>query len=72
MKKENPVVWFEIYTDDLQRARRFYEQVLDIEAPSLRRYGIEKPRFRCPGARPGYAGGVQQHPGLFHQCRLQY
>ena len=31
MKKENPVVWFEIYTDDLQRARRFYEQVLDIE-----------------------------------------
>ena len=35
MKKENPVVWFEIYTDDLQRARRFYEQVLDIEFSPL-------------------------------------
>lgn len=29
-KKENPVVWFEIYTNDLQRARKFYETVLDI------------------------------------------
>jgi len=31
MKKENPVVWFEIYVDDLTRARRFYETVLDLE-----------------------------------------
>ncbi|WP_418264841.1 VOC family protein [Flavobacterium faecale] len=27
MKNENPVVWFEIYTDDLARAKTFYENV---------------------------------------------
>ena len=26
--KSNPVVWFEIYVDDLSRARKFYETVL--------------------------------------------
>ena len=29
MSASNPVVWFEIYTDDLARARVFYEAVLD-------------------------------------------
>lgn len=27
MKKENPGVWFEIYVDDMDRARKFYETV---------------------------------------------
>lgn len=27
----NPVGWFEIYVDDIDRARRFYERVLDRE-----------------------------------------
>lgn len=27
----NPVVWFEIYVHDMQRAKRFYEVVLDIK-----------------------------------------
>ena len=31
MKSQNPVVWFEIYVDDLKRARKFYEKVLDLE-----------------------------------------
>ena len=26
----NPVIWFEIYADDLARARAFYETVLDV------------------------------------------
>lgn len=30
MKNQNPVVWFEIYVDDLQRARKFYEEILQI------------------------------------------
>ena len=29
--KSNPVVWFEIYTDNMARARKFYETVLGIE-----------------------------------------
>lgn len=26
----NPVVWFEIYVDDIQRAKKFYETVLGV------------------------------------------
>ena len=28
--QSNPVVWFEIYVQDMPRAKRFYEAVLDI------------------------------------------
>lgn len=29
--KNNPVVWFEIYVDDISRARDFYQTVLNIK-----------------------------------------
>ncbi len=29
--QNNPVVWFEIYVQDMQRARKFYEAVLDAK-----------------------------------------
>jgi hypothetical protein len=35
MKNVNPVVWFEIYTDDLSRAQKFYEAVLQVELTEL-------------------------------------
>mgnify|MGYP003634786590 CR=1 FL=1 len=35
MKNENPVVWFEIYVDDLNRAQRFYETVFDLKLDAL-------------------------------------
>jgi len=35
MKNENPVVWFEIYTDDLKRARKFYQKVLQLKLEEL-------------------------------------
>ncbi len=28
--QNNPVVWFEIYVQDMQRAKQFYEAILDI------------------------------------------
>jgi uncharacterized protein len=31
MQTNNPVVWFEIYTDNIKRAKKFYETVLQIE-----------------------------------------
>ena len=34
MKTINPVVWFEIYVDDLKRAQQFYEKVLDVKLRS--------------------------------------
>jgi len=35
MKTSNPVVWFEIYVDDLKRAKKFYEAVLKVELSEL-------------------------------------
>lgn len=35
MKSSNPVVWFEIYVNDLKRARKFYESVLKLELSEL-------------------------------------
>lgn len=35
MKGKNPVNWFEIYVDDMNRAKKFYEIVLDIELVKL-------------------------------------
>ena len=35
MSAFNPVVWFEIYTDDLARARAFYETVLGVTLEPL-------------------------------------
>ena len=35
MKPMNPVVWFEIYVDDIERARKFYETVLDTKMEDL-------------------------------------
>lgn len=29
--KPNPVIWFEIYVDDLGRAQKFYEKVFDFK-----------------------------------------
>ncbi len=35
MKTSNPVVWFEIYVNDLKRAKKFYESVLKLELSEL-------------------------------------
>lgn len=35
MKTQNPVAWFEIYVDDMERARKFYEDMLQTELTEL-------------------------------------
>ena len=35
MKNVNPVVWFEIYVDDLNRAKNFYEKVLNLKLSEM-------------------------------------
>ena len=35
MKTENPVVWFEIYVDDMERATSFYEKVFKTELSEI-------------------------------------
>jgi predicted enzyme related to lactoylglutathione lyase len=33
---QNPVCWFEIYVQDMERARRFYEAVLQVKLEKLK------------------------------------
>lgn len=35
MENHNPVVWFEIYTNNIQRAKKFYETVFKIQLSVL-------------------------------------
>ena len=35
MKNIKPVVWFEIYVDDMNRATKFYESVLNVQLDNL-------------------------------------
>lgn len=35
MEARNPVVWFEIYVDDMKRAKKFYETVLKVELSEM-------------------------------------
>lgn len=35
MKIKNPVVWFEIYVNDMERAKKFYEKVLNTKLSEL-------------------------------------
>lgn len=62
----NPVGWFEIYVQDTQRARAFYEGVLAIKLEKLESTapGIsEMWSFPMKQEAPGAAGALVQMPG---------
>lgn len=35
MSANNPIVWFEIYVDDMERATKFYETVMDLTLEAI-------------------------------------
>jgi hypothetical protein len=53
--ERNPVGWFEIYVQDMERARRFYETVLGITLSKLPAGDLEMWSF--PGG-PGLGGST--------------
>ena len=55
MSQPNPVRWFEIYVQDMARARRFYETVLDTKLKRLDSGGVEMWAF--PSAQDQYGVG---------------
>ena len=62
----NPVVWFEIYVDDMARARAFYEAVLGVELSSLD-VGDELQMLTFPMGGPdssGSGGALVHHPDM--------
>lgn len=62
----NPVGWFEIYVADIERAKAFYEAVLDITLDSLPVPGEELRMYAFPGdpeSGVGTTGALASMPG---------
>ena len=61
---KNPVGWFEIYVDDMARARGFYEQVFGVQLTRLD--GIDLEMWAFPMAQDAYgaSGALVKMPGL--------
>jgi uncharacterized protein len=69
----NPVVWFEIYVQDMPRAKRFYETVFattlaSLAAPTADSPGLEMWAFPmadpASGAGAGSGGALVKMPGF--------
>ena len=61
----NPISWFEIYVQDMARAKRFYEAVLQVSFKPLSGPGAELEMWSFPGDMNSYgASGALVHlPG---------
>ena len=57
----NPAVWFEIYVNDLARAKAFYEAVLQLELTPLEMPGFEMLRFPATEEGYGIGGALVRH-----------
>lgn len=61
----NPVGWFEIYVQDMSRAKKFYETVLSCELQKLRHdEEIEMHSFPMERGAPGAAGSLCKMKGF--------
>jgi predicted enzyme related to lactoylglutathione lyase len=61
--KHNPIGWFEIYVQDMARARGFYETVLGRKLEKLEAGGLEMWSFTGEMQAPGAAGALVHMPG---------
>ncbi len=60
----NPVRWFEIYVQDMARARAFYEAVLGMKCEKLNSGDIEMWGFPVDRTRSGTGGALVRMPGV--------
>jgi len=56
--RNNPVCWFEIYVQDMSRAKAFYEGVLETKLEKLGGPGIEMWAFGMDGEKVGTGGAL--------------
>lgn len=61
--KQNPVGWFEIYVQDANRARTFYESVFQVQLERLPNPDLEMWAFPMLNERPGCPGALVKMPG---------
>lgn len=62
--KPNPVGWFEIYVDDMERARAFYEQVFRTRLQKLTADGLDMYAFGMSQETWGAAGALVKFDGM--------
>ncbi len=60
----NNVGWFEIYVDDMERARKFYEGVIGVKLEKLDSPGIEMWNFPMDMEAPGSPGALVHMDGF--------
>lgn len=56
--RPNAVGWFEIYVEDMERARRFYEQVFGVSLQKLDVDGLEMYAFDMSPEASGASGAL--------------
>ncbi len=59
----NPVGWFEIYVQDMERARAFYQNTFQVTLERLESPGIELWAFPMLHDKPGCAGALAKMEG---------
>lgn len=62
--QNNPVGWFEIYVQDMTRAKRFYETVLEVQLTQLDMPDIEMWAFPMQMEGHGASGSLVRMPGI--------
>lgn len=60
----NPVRRFEIFVQDMERARKFYEAVFDVELQRLNAGDLEIWAFPMVTGQPGTAGALVRAAGV--------
>lgn len=60
----NPVSWFELYVNDMARARAFYETVFDVTLEQLPVEGMEYWSFPMEDGRYGAGGALAKMDGI--------
>jgi uncharacterized protein len=64
MKEHNIVGWFEIYVQDLNRARKFYETVFQVQLTELPSPVLKMLAFPMRHEAPGCPGAIVHMPGI--------
>jgi uncharacterized protein len=62
--KNNPVGWFEIYVQDMGRARKFYEKVFNVKLEKLNSKTPELWKFPQSMTNYGSSGALARMEGL--------
>jgi len=60
----NPVGWFEIYVEDMERAKAFYESMLGIQLSRLDSPGMDMMAFPMERDKSGASGALVKMPGF--------